>query len=39
MREMRRQGLDTGEIAAALGLTRSTVEVLLKPPSLSRRRR
>jgi hypothetical protein len=39
MREMQRQGLDIDEIAAALGLTRSTVEVLLRPLITSRRRR
>jgi DNA-binding CsgD family transcriptional regulator len=31
MRELQRQGLNADEIAAALGLTRSTIEVLLKP--------
>jgi orotate phosphoribosyltransferase-like protein len=31
MRELQPLGLETGEIAAALGLTRSTVEVLLRP--------
>ena len=38
MRELQRQGLNTDEIAAALGLTRSTIEVLLRPLIASRKR-
>ena len=38
MRELQRQGLNTDEIAAALGLTRSTIEVLLRPVVASGKR-